>query len=63
MFIIAAAQSQVVKLCSTQTSIIVTIIGNEMRHCTLLYNVIIHEYTVQLCSGTQASITITAHVR
>ena len=32
MFIIAAAQSQVVKLCSTQTSIIVTLIGNEMRH-------------------------------
>ena len=52
----AAAQSQVVKLCGTQTSNIVTIIGNEIKHtknktiialhCTLLYHVIIHEYNV-----------------
>ena len=57
----AAAQSQVVQLCSTalrgtQKSIIVIIIGNEIKHtknktsialhCMLLYHVIIHEYNV-----------------
>ena len=56
-----AAQSQVVKLCSTapvvrRRAFIVTLIGNEIKHtknktiialhCTLLYHVIIHEYNV-----------------
>ena len=27
-------------------------------HCTLLYNLVIHEYNVKLCSGTQASMII-----